>query len=62
MLEVLNKFKGQNPNEREDYFEKKQKLAEKRQLKSVDHKEIQYLPFKKNFYHESEDIKELTDE
>ena len=62
MFEVLNKLKGTNPNVPADYFEKKQKLAEKRQLKSVDHKEISYSSFKKNFYHESEDIKELTDE
>jgi ATP-dependent RNA helicase DDX46/PRP5 len=39
-----------------DYFAKRDKLAEKRVLKPVNHAEINYEPFRKNLYIECEDI------
>jgi ATP-dependent RNA helicase DDX46/PRP5 len=39
-----------------DYFAKKEKLAEKKNLKMINHSEIEYEPFRKNLYIESEDI------
>lgn len=41
---------------RVDYFAKREKMAEKRTLKPVNHSDIEYEPFRKNLYIECEDI------
>lgn len=45
-----------------DYFAKREKLAQKRTLKPVDHSEIEYEPFRKNLYIECEDITAKSEE
>lgn len=44
-----------------DYFAKRDKLAEKRILKVINHTEIEYEPFRKNLYIECEDITTKSD-
>lgn len=37
-------------------------LQKEKELSVVDHSKIEYMPFRKNFYHESQSIKDLTEE
>lgn len=46
----------------DDYFTKQKKLAEKKDLKPVDHSKMIYEPFRKNFYIESKEITSMTAE
>ena len=39
-----------------DYLARQRKLQEKKELKPVDHDSIEYIPFRKNFYHEVPEI------
>ena len=45
--------------EEPDIFDKQKKL-EKKDLKPVDHSQIDYIPFRKNFYREVSEIAALT--
>lgn len=43
-----------------DYLDKQKKLQEKKELKPVDHSQIQYQAFKKCFYREIPELSKLT--
>ena len=45
-----------------DFVARQKKMADKKELKLVDHSQINYEPFRKNFYIETREIRELTDE
>jgi ATP-dependent RNA helicase DDX46/PRP5 len=52
-----------NPNEMDegnDFFARQRRLQERKELKAVDHSQIEYNPFKRNFYHEVPEISRLT--
>ena len=49
-------------DEDEDYFAKQKRLAEKKELKAVDHAQIVYEVFRKNFYIEAKEIADMTAE
>lgn len=42
-----------------DFFSMRDKMVEKKELKAVDHKAIEYEPYNKNIYIESNEIKEM---
>ena len=44
-----------------DYFARKEKMAEKKNLRPVNHAEIEYEPFRKNLYIECEDITSMSE-
>lgn len=46
----------------DDYFKKKKKAAEKKELKPVDHLSVDYIRFRKNFYIEPKEITNMTEE
>lgn len=45
-----------------DFFLKMEKITKKRQLQPIDHSKVEYKPFRKSFYIESEEIKEMSEE
>jgi ATP-dependent RNA helicase DDX46/PRP5 len=47
--------------EKDDYFAKQKRLAEKKELKPIDHMTIDYQPFRKDFYIETKEIAEMTE-
>lgn len=49
-------------NSRVDFFAKMEKIAQKKQLKPVDHSTIDYIDFRKDFYIDSEEINKMTEE
>ena len=49
-------------DEDEDYFAKQKRLTEKKELKPIDHTQIVYEPFRKNFYIEAKEIADMTPE
>ena len=51
-----------NVGEDDDFFTKQKKIAERRELKPVDHNVIKYEPFRKNFYIETKEISAMTAE
>ena len=48
--------------EASEFFEKQKKMAEKKDLKVVDHSQISYGPFRKAFYIEVNEIADMTEE
>ena len=46
----------------DDYFTKQRKMAEKKDLKPIDHSKVAYESFRKNFYIESKEISSLKSE
>ena len=58
--DFLGETKKSSTAEEDDYFAKRQKLEAKRVLQEVDHSKIDYEPFRKNFYIESPDIRNVT--
>lgn len=43
-----------------EFFDKTKKMQEKKDLKPVDHSQIEYEAFKKNFYREGGELEQLT--
>ena len=48
--------------EASEFFEKQKKMAEKKDLKVVDHSQISYGSFRKAFYIEVKEIADMTEE
>jgi ATP-dependent RNA helicase DDX46/PRP5 len=49
-------------NTQADYFAKREKMAEKKSLKIINHENVEYLPFRKNLYIEIEEITQKSEE
>jgi ATP-dependent RNA helicase DDX46/PRP5 len=49
-------------NQDEDFLALQKKQTEKKQLKSIDHMTMEYEPFRKEFYIESTEIAQMTQE
>lgn len=60
--DVIEYVKNDPDEVGDDYFTKQRKLAEKKDLKAIDHTKMQYEPFRKNFYIESKEMSSLTAE
>lgn len=44
----------------DDYFTKQKKMTEKKELKPVDHLQMNYKPFRREFYIECPEIRDMT--
>ncbi len=60
--ETTKKAADGKGGESSEFFEKQKKIAEKKDLKPVDHTQIKYEPFRKCFYIEVKEISEMTPE
>lgn len=58
---VFDSDEDVSEEEHVDYFAKREKLAEKRTLKPVNHADVEYEPYRKNLYIECEDITSKTE-
>ena len=58
--DVIEYVKNDPDEVGDDYFTKQRKLAEKKDLKAIDHAKMQYESFRKNFYIESKEMSSLT--
>ena len=43
-----------------DYFAKQRKMAERKEIKKIDHLSLSYIPFRKNLYMETQEVSNLT--